>query len=192
MTLESSERRGLLVIARRAVEAAAQGAKLERIDLAVLPAALREEGACFVTLTAGGQLRGCIGSLEARQPLALDVQEHAVDAAMNDFRFPPVQMAEVRKLAIEISVLSKPLPLRFGSAEDLLQRLVPGRDGVVLKKGARRATFLPQVWEKVPDTVEFMGMLCEKMGVAPETWRRPGIEVYTYQVESFQEDSPPE
>ena len=137
-----------------------------------MPAHLREEGASFITLTIHGELRGCIGALEPYQPLAPDVQEHAVAAALEDPRFPPVAPSELDQIEIEISRLTLPKKLAYTDAEDLLAKLHPQVDGVILRDGPRRATFLPQVWEKIPDKAEFLDNLCYKMGAAPDTWRR--------------------
>ncbi len=178
----------LLRIARESIEATLNRRPENRLVLSSLPAELQSEGACFVTLTRGGELRGCIGSLEARQPLALDVQEHAADAGFHDFRFPPLEESELAGLHIEISVLSAPSPLAYQSTEDLPGLLHPGVDGVILARGLRRATFLPQVWEKVPEPSTFLDMLCEKMGFEYDLWRRQKLDVFTYQVESFEEE----
>jgi AmmeMemoRadiSam system protein A len=186
IALESKNR--LLRIARESIEAALNHRPEDRLVLPSLPAELQSEGACFVTLTLDGELRGCIGSLEASQPLALDVQEHAVDAAFHDFRFPPLTESELAGLHIEISVLSAPLPLTYQNAEDLPGLLHPGVDGVILARGLRRATFLPQVWEKVPEPSTFLDMLCEKMGFEYDLWRRQKLDVFTYQVECFEEE----
>jgi AmmeMemoRadiSam system protein A len=177
----------LLRIARETIESNLQKKAEAGLELSSLPLELQAEGACFVTLTRGGELRGCIGSLEARQPLAMDVQEHAVDAAFHDFRFPPLTESELPGLHIELSVLSAPEPLLYQNAEDLPGLLRPGVDGVILARGMRRATFLPQVWEKVPEPATFLDMLCEKMGFDYDLWRRQKLDVFTYQVDSFEE-----
>src|SRR5258705_6368794 len=124
---------------------------LPALDHATLTPMLQSEGASFITLTEGGQLRGCIGALHPYQPLAEDVREHAVAAALQDYRFPPVEPQELSKIEIEISRLTVPEPLAYNSPEDLLAKLRPGPDGILLRSGSRRATFLPQVWEKIPD-----------------------------------------
>jgi AmmeMemoRadiSam system protein A len=186
-SLSNDERQTLLHIARRAILHATQGADPESLSLEQLPPRLQAPGASFVTLTQGGSLRGCIGSLAAAAPLAMDVQTHAVDAALNDYRFQPVSPEEVSGLHIEISVLSAPTPLPYRDAEDLLASLRPGKDGVIVISGRQRATFLPQVWEKVPDKATFMDMLCSKAGLRQDRWRQPGLEIFTYGVESFEE-----
>jgi AmmeMemoRadiSam system protein A len=186
--ISPESRQRLLRIAREAIQANLKNISESGLDLSSLPAELQTEGACFVTLTRDGELRGCIGSLEARQPLAMDVQEHAVDAAFRDFRFPPLTESELAGLRIEISVLSAPEPLPYQNAEELPGLLRPGVDGVILARGMRRATFLPQVWEKVDEPSTFLDMLCEKMGFDYDLWRRQKLDVFTYHVDSFEEE----
>ncbi|MEP0806667.1 MAG: AmmeMemoRadiSam system protein A [Chloroflexota bacterium] len=185
--LTAEEQKTLLRLAREAMEHAVRGEKLPPLDLSSLSPTLREPGASFVTLTIGGQLRGCIGALEAYQPLAEDVREHAIAAALQDPRFPPVREDELSKIQVEVSRLTRPLPLDYKDASDLLSKLRPGVDGVVLRDGFRRATFLPQVWEKIPNPAEFLDNLCYKMGASPDLWRRKRLDVLTYQVEEFHE-----
>ena len=186
--LSEEERRLLLQLARRSIEAAVNGKPLPEIRPEDYPARLFEPGVCFVTLTdAHGELRGCVGALEAYQPLVEDVREHAIAAALQDYRFPPVQPHELAEIEIEISRLTPPVLLEYSSPEELLRRLRPGVDGVVLSEGIRRATFLPQVWEKIPDPAEFLGHLCMKMGADGNYWRYKKLKVFTYQVEEFRE-----
>lgn len=185
--LTPEEKQTLLRLARQALEAGVRGQPLPPLDPTALTPALRAQGASFVTLTVRGELRGCIGALEPRQPLAEDVREHAVAAALEDYRFPPVREAELPEISIEVSRLTLPQPLDYRDADDLLEKLRPGVDGVILRDGFRRATFLPQVWEKIPDKADFLSNLCYKMGVAPDTWRKKRLEVLVYQVEEFHE-----
>jgi AmmeMemoRadiSam system protein A len=187
--LSDSERHTLLEIARETIRAAAANQPSPKIDLHSLPPALREERTCFVTLTLHHALRGCIGGLEAREALALDVQEHAMGAATLDPRFDPVAPHEVDKVHIEISVLTVPELVTYQSPDELLKILRPTIDGVMLKQGMRRATFLPQVWEKIPDPQTFLEMLSEKMGARYNAWRSPTTQTYRYQVEMFEEES---
>lgn len=186
-TLSDEERGLLLRIARQALAGAVMGQPMSRVNLAELPTRLNEPGASFVTLTIHGLLRGCVGTLEAYQSLAEDVQEHAIAAGLQDYRFPPVQAEELNQIEIEVSRLSEPRPLSYATPQELLQRLRPGVDGVVLRDGMRRATFLPQVWEKLPDPAEFLEHLCAKMGADPDLWKRKKLEVLVYQVEEFHE-----
>jgi AmmeMemoRadiSam system protein A len=151
---------------------------------------LREPGATFVTLTKDGELRGCVGALEAYQSVVEDVVEHTEAAAFHDFRFPPVRESELPHIRIEISRLTPPVPLEYTTPDDLLEKLCPGVDGVLLRDGFRRATFLPQVWEKLPSPAEFMEHLCLKMDAPGDLWRRKRLGVYLYQVESFEEENP--
>lgn len=186
--LHQNEKKELLNIARQAVEAVVAGHSLNSLDLNQMPPVFRENGASFVTLTRDGQLRGCIGAIEAYQPLALDVQEHAAAAASEDYRFPPVSQEELSFIEIEISRLTRPIQLQFEDPGDLLDKLRPGIDGVVLRDNIKRATFLPQVWEKVSRKEDFLDHLCIKMGTHPGLWREKQLEVFTYQVEEFKEE----
>lgn len=185
--LSQEERSILLKLARQAIESAVCGGPAPQIDLSQLPEALQAPGASFVTLTKHGELRGCLGTLEARRPLVLDVCDHAVAAALSDYRFPPVTPEEVPELEIEISRLTPPRELNYQHPDELLSSLVPGRDGVVISDGNNRATFLPQVWEKIPDKEQFLSYLCRKMGANAGLWRMKKLRVLTYQVEEFHE-----
>jgi AmmeMemoRadiSam system protein A len=187
VTLTSEERTILLRLARQAIEAAVCDLPLPDLDQAGLPEALLTPGASFVTLTRSGELRGCVGALEPYQPLADDVREHAIAAALQDFRFPPVCPEELSGIRIEISRLTLPEDLNYNTPQDLAGCLRPNVDGVTLFDGRRRATFLPQVWEKLPDPGLFLDHLCMKMGSSPDLWRKRKLLVQTYQVEEFQE-----
>ena len=187
--LTSEERKKLLELARQALVESVQGKKLQPLDVDNLPPRLREPGATFITLTKHGELRGCVGALEAYQPLAEDVREHAVAAAFKDYRFPPVEPSELAEIEIEVSRLTQPRPLEYEHQEELIKLLRPNVDGVILRDGIRRATFLPQVWEKIPDPAVFLSHLCQKMGADPYLWRFKKLQVLIYQVEMFQEDS---
>lgn len=188
MTLSPHERRYLLNLARESITQAAADQDLPAVDMDTVPEGLQRDAASFVTLNKQGRLRGCIGSLEARRPLVLDVQQNAVGAALRDPRFPPVRPEEVDDLSIEISVLSLPEPLDYNSAEDLFDKLRPGVDGVVIERGWHRATFLPQVWEKLPDERQFLERLCFKAGLSPDAYRSGELNVMTYQVDKFEEE----
>jgi len=185
--LNPEECQTLLGLARQALELSVRGEPLPRLALEELPLKLRQPGATFVTLTISGNLRGCIGALEPYRPLAEDVRQHAVAAAFKDYRFPNVAENELNKIAIEISYLSHPMPVEYENDEDLLEKLRPGVDGVVLRAGSRRATFLPQVWEKIPDPGTFLDQLSLKMGAPPDFWRTGDYMVETYQVQEFHE-----
>lgn len=185
--LSPAERNLLLELARQTLELVLAGGPLPELTLEDYPEKLRLPGATFVTLTKSGQLRGCIGTLEAYRPLVEDTRQHALAAATQDYRFSPVQPAELPAIKIEISRLTLPAPLEYASPSDLLARLRPGVDGVLLRDGSRRATFLPQVWAKIPSPVDFLNQLCLKMGATPGAWRERNLSVETYQVEKFHE-----
>lgn len=185
LTLE--EQKILLRLAREAMERGVKNEELPPLDPSSLPSSLREEGSSFITLTSHGELRGCIGSLEPYESLAEDVRQHAVAAALNDPRFPPLREDELNQIQIEVSRLTRPIPLDYKDANDLLSKLHPHVDGVILRDTFHRATFLPQVWEKIPDPEEFLNNLCYKMGARQDLWRSKHLEVLTYQVEEFHE-----
>jgi AmmeMemoRadiSam system protein A len=185
--LSPAEKQTLLTLARESLESVLRTGTFPEFNLQSVTPRLQANGASFVTLTSDGELRGCIGALEAYQPLALDVSEHAVAAALQDPRFPPVQVSELNGIKIEVSCLTDPVELKYSSIEDLLAKLRPHVDGVILRDGFRRATFLPQVWEKIPDPEGFLDHLCYKMGDEPSLWRRKFLTVQIYQVEEFSE-----
>ena len=186
MQLTPDERTTLLKIARQALIDAANNRSASPLP-EDLPPALLEIGASFVTLTVRGQLRGCIGTLEAYQPLARDVRQRAAQAATQDYRFPKVRPSEVDSIHIEISRLTKPVPLPYSEPADLPRLLRPKVDGVVLSDGMHEATFLPQVWEQLPDPADFLSHLCQKMGAQPDLWRCRVLNAEIYQVEEFKE-----
>ncbi len=185
--LSSEDWDALMRIAKEAVFAAANRRQPQPLQSASLSAALLEEGAVFVTLTKSGQLRGCIGSLEAWQALAEDVQMHAYQAAVEDPRFPPLEPGELPRIEIEISRLTEPVALPYGRPEDLPSLLKPHQDGVILADGRRRATFLPQVWEQLPRVEDFLNHLCAKMGARSTLWREKVLDVWIYHVEEHKQ-----
>jgi len=184
----ASERQWMLKLARNTLNEVVNRRNMPEVAEKEAPEKLRENGACFVTLTIGGDLRGCIGHIVAIEPLYKAVADNARSAALEDYRFNPVQPEELKKIHIEISVLTKPEPLAFNGPEDLLKKLQVNKDGVVLKVGGRGATFLPQVWEKLPDKVDFLNHLSQKAGMPAAAWREPGTQVSIYHVEAFEEE----
>ncbi|MDZ7845094.1 MAG: AmmeMemoRadiSam system protein A [Anaerolineales bacterium] len=185
--LSEDDQKQLLELAREALNCKTRGENIPQPDLADYSPAVREKRACFVTLKKGSKLRGCVGCLEARQPLVYEVRDRAVAAGYQDFRFPPVQAEELPQITIEISYLSPPEPLVYQNPEELVEKLNPGVDGVVLARGNRKATFLPQVWEQLPAPEQFLSRLCLKMGEQPQAWQEKHFIVKTYQVEKFRE-----
>ena len=156
--------------ARAALEDGVRAGHAPKIAEKAFPEILREARASFVTLEKGGRLRGCIGHLEAVQPLILDIVENTVAAALEDPRFPPVTADEVPGIAISISILTPPEAMAIHDEADLLKQLRPGVDGLILSEGRRRATFLPSVWEELPDPAEFVRHLKNKAGWHSSYW----------------------
>ncbi|MGI6656417.1 MAG: AmmeMemoRadiSam system protein A [Desulfobulbus sp.] len=147
----------------------------------------RKQG-LFVTLLSRGTLRGCIGSLSGTEPLRDGVRRHALNAAFHDQRFAPLDAAELAGVHIEVSVLTTPEPLTYADSDELIRRLRPDVDGVILiGPGEKSATFLPQVWRQLPEPEQFLEHLCRKAGLAPDAWRSGQLRVLTYQVQSFEE-----
>jgi hypothetical protein len=172
----------LLTIARNAVEKAFN---METRTVSPHPD-LSRPAATFVTLTQGGELRGCIGSLEALRPLAADVAENAVAAAFRDPRFAPLTRDELVRTRIEVSLLEPPEPLSFTDEADARSQLRPGLDGLILTHGKRRATFLPQVWETLPDPERFLAQLKLKAGLSAHYWDEE-IALARYGVQKWKE-----
>jgi len=147
--------------------------------------------AVFVTLNKRGQLRGCIGSLAGMESILDGVRRHAVNAAFHDHRFKPVTALELGELDIDISVLTEPEPLAYSDSDDLVRKLRPGIDGVILRDSTgASATFLPQVWDQLPATADFLGHLCRKAGLRDDTWRTRQLEIQTYQVQHLKGKRP--
>lgn len=149
--------------------------------------ALHVKRGVFVTLTTRGQLRGCIGFLEPRESVVDAVKHNAINAAFNDPRFSPVKDVEIGDIHIEVSILTEPKILEYGDSFDLLRKLRPGTDGVIIRSGLHSATFLPQVWEQLPGKEEFLSHLCLKAGLPARAWEKGTLDVLTYQVEYFEE-----
>jgi AmmeMemoRadiSam system protein A len=150
---------------------------------------LRRMGASFVTLTNQGVLRGCIGTVEARRPLALDVAHNSVAAASRDPRFAPLKTAELDLVRLSVTVLTTPQTLVYQDYADLLARLRPGIDGVILTHQERRGLLLPQVWSRIPDPADFLNGICEKAGFPIGLLHQspPQLTVLTFQAQHFYE-----
>ena len=172
----------LLVRARNAI--AAQLGQATRAEPA--HPALERPGATFVTLTQGGQLRGCIGSLAAHRPLDQDVRANAVAAAFRDPRFPPLSAEELPRTRVEVSLLTAPQPMSFTDEADALRQLRPNIDGIIFIAGQRRSTFLPQVWEQLPEPRTFMAHLKQKAGLPADYWSSE-VQLQRYEVQKWKE-----
>lgn len=180
--LAEDERRALLDLARRSIRHGLETGHPVKPDLDALPERLRARGASFVTLKKHGELRGCIGTLEAYQPLAADVAEHAFDAAFRDPRFPSLSPGEYDDLDVDISILGEPEEMTFADEQDLVRQVRPGVDGLIMQDGTRRGTFLPSVWESLPEPTDFVRHLKLKAGLSPDHWS-DSVRVWRYVVE---------
>ena len=141
----------------------------------------------FVTLKLKGNLRGCIGNLTSAETIWDGIIRNAVNAAFHDPRFSPLTEKELDQTEIEVSILSEPCPLEYSNAEELTRKLRVNIDGVIIRKGHASATFLPQVWQQLPQPEEFLSHLCMKAGLPANAWKDPELEVLTYQVQYFEE-----
>ena len=175
----------LLVRARNAI--AAQLGQSTRAEPA--HPALSQPGATFVTLTQNGALRGCIGSLQAHRALDQDVRANAVAAAFRDPRFAPLTVEELPRTRVEVSLLTAPVPMNFSDEADALRQLRPNVDGVIFSAGNHRSTFLPQVWEQLPDPRQFMAHLKQKAGLSADWWS-PEVQLQRYEVKKWKEATP--
>lgn len=182
--LSPDQRQTLLAVARRSIAWGLREGRPLPVAPEEFPEPLRARRAAFVTLTVGGELRGCIGHLEARQPLVRDVADNAFAAAFRDPRFPPVAGWELERLRIGISVLTPATPLSFGSEAELLAQIEPGLDGLILEDGLARGTFLPSVWSSLPDRRDFLRHLKLKAGLPVDHWSER-LRVSRYRTESF-------
>lgn len=178
----------LLRIARQALEIRLRQGKEPKIDHASFAPALQGQGAAFVTLTNDGRLRGCIGSLAAHRPLMQDVAINAQKAAFDDPRFAAVTLTELDGLRLKIAVLTRAEPLRFGTEAEALSAITPGKDGLILSSMGKRGTFLPMVWDDIPDPADFLRALKRKAGLPPDHWA-DDLQILRYRAESFAEES---
>ncbi len=190
LTFREDQGQALVKLARQTI-AARLGKKTrlpESAATALKAKELKNRRGTFVTLTIDGRLRGCIGSLEAVESVVDGVRRNAANAAFGDPRFSKLQLAELDKTDIEVSILTEPLPLAYKDGADLIAKLRPDIDGLIIRKGSASATFLPQVWEQLPDPEAFLAHLCRKAGLAANAWKDGQLEVLTYQVQYFHEE----
>ena len=185
--LTNSDRRALLILARSTIEAKLNK-NLKVVRPKELTPALTEKRGCFVTIHKSGNLRGCIGTIEPDTALVAGIEENALNSAFSDPRFPPLSEDELSNIEIEISVLTPPKDLPFTDGEDLKRKLKQGIHGVILSRGWQRSTFLPQVWQQLPDTEDFLGHLCQKAGMEKTCWMDKETSVKVYEAEYFSED----
>lgn len=184
MSLSPAQRSELISLARTSIEASLDSGEPAPYDAQPLHADLTRPGASFVTLRVRDDLRGCCGTIEATRPLHVDVWNNAWASAFADPRFPALTPPEWDETGIEISVLSEPQPCDVRSEAELIEVLRPGIDGVILQSGARRSTFLPAVWEQLPEPRQFIRHLKLKAGWPAEFWPAD-MQVWLYTTESF-------
>ncbi len=186
-----SDQNGQLLVqmARQSLERGVRQRRLFLPDMAVLPTAVQQPGASFVTLTNQGQLRGCIGNTTPRWPLAEDVVRNAVSAS-RDSRFKPVGVDELGDVRLEVTVLSPPRLLPYASYTALLRQLAEQQDGVILSLDGRRGVLLPQVWQRIPDPDQFLDIIARKAGIPFPALRQspPVVEAQTFQAQCFMEE----
>lgn len=183
----STDRQTLLNLARESIQFGLTHGQPLAVKEQNYSTDLQQARASFVTLHKHGELRGCIGSLEARQALVNDIASNAFNAAFRDPRFPPLQAKEFDQLHIHIEILTPPEPIQFSSEQDLLEQLQPGKDGLILREGMHRGTFLPTVWESLPKAEQFLSHLKNKAGLPGDHWS-DNIKVQRYHTESFEEE----
>lgn len=186
--LSEEEGKRLLSVARQTLENALFEKRGEASEESPLSPKFSEKRGTFVTLTINGALRGCIGHITPQESLIEGVKANAINAAFRDPRFKPLSMDEFNQVRIEVSILTEPVPMTYSGADDLQQKLRPGADGVIIKKAYQQATFLPQVWEHLPEKKAFLTQLCLKAGLAGDAWERERLQVFTYQVQAFEEE----
>jgi AmmeMemoRadiSam system protein A len=182
--VNSREKQILLDLAKSSILHGLQTGKPLKIDPADFPPALLEPGATFVTLHKNNELRGCVGMLKAVRPLAEDIAENAFAAAFRDHRFPPLAAEELDHLAIHLSILTPPEPISFDSEEALLAQLRPRIDGLIIEENGRRGTFLPTVWETLPNPKQFLRHLKQKAGLPADYWS-DSVRFYRYRTEGI-------
>lgn len=185
--LTNEEQDFLLRLARKTAEEYLNSGKKLVIDDSKLTPDLKKVQGCFTTFNKNHNLRGCIGHILPQEELYKCVMDNAVNAAVNDRRFNPVESKEMQDIVIEISVLTVPEPLEFNDGEDLKDKLRPMVDGVVLKQGFKQSTYLPQVWANFNSKEEFLTSLCRKGGMPENCWQDTSTEVFTYQAFVFEE-----
>jgi len=186
--LTEEEGKHLVEMARKTIEKALFNPKNKNEPDPVKFPKFQERRGTFVTITMNGALRGCIGHIIPQESLVESIRVNAMNAAFRDPRFRPLSQSEFEKIKIEVSILTEPTPLAYTDANDLLGKLKPGTDGLIIRKGYHQATFLPQVWEQLPNKKEFLTHLCLKAGLAGDAWVNEALEVYTYQVQAFEEE----
>lgn len=181
--LNDDEKKLCISLAKKSIEFYLESnhlLELSEKEVSSLPKNLLEKKACFVTLKIDKELRGCIGNLEAFQPLYLDIIQNSFNAAFRDPRFFPLTRKEFRETDIEISILTDPIDLSYSNVNDLLEKIVVGEDGLIISKNHSKATFLPSVWEDLPKKEDFLSHLCLKAGLQSDEWMKGTLKIKKY------------
>lgn len=186
--LTEEEGKHLVETARKTIQKALFNPKDKSDQESLTSPKFQERRGTFVTLTLNGALRGCIGHIIPQESLIEGVRINAMNAAFGDPRFPRLSKTEFDKIKVEVSILTTPKPLPYADANDLLAKLRPGTDGLIIRQGYHQATFLPQVWDQLPNKKDFLSHLCLKAGLAGDAWAYDTLEVHTYQVQAFEEE----
>lgn len=188
MKLSSKQKIYLLSLARKTILDYFDKAKKTQVDPKEIDKKLIKPAATFITLTKSGELRGCIGNLIAKKPLYQDIIDNALLAAFADNRFPQLKENELKNIKIEISILSAPVSYKYDDIDSLLKQIKPKKHGVIIQNGFNQATYLPQVWDDLPNKTEFLESLCIKAGLPKEAWKEKSTEIFFYTVENFSEE----
>ncbi|MBN2100773.1 AmmeMemoRadiSam system protein A [Candidatus Dojkabacteria bacterium] len=188
MKISHKSRKYLLDLARSSIEGVFKNVDP---DFGEVPDDVTSIAGVFVTLKIDGRLRGCIGNIEGESPVYKAVSRNAILAAFQDPRFEPLSRSELQRTVIEVSVLSSPERVLFSSPEELVSKISVNKPGLIIKYGANQATYLPQVWEDLPEAEEFISSLCVKAGMSSDFWRSSGkiFDVFTYNVIKFSEEN---
>ncbi|MBU5689817.1 MAG: AmmeMemoRadiSam system protein A [Candidatus Aenigmarchaeota archaeon] len=182
---KKQDKKFLLNLARKSIEYFLE--KRELLNIENVNEKLKQKKGVFVTLEKNGMLRGCIGTIQPIDPLYIAVIKNAVSAAFYDPRFHPVEYNEMDDIGIEISILTEPKKIIYKNVGELLRKIKIGKDGLIIKSGFKSATFLPQVWEKIPDKKLFLSELCLKANLPMDEWKKSKLEIFKYNVISFKE-----
>ena len=187
-SLKEEQGQILVKLARQTIEERLDKRSIKVDPDSMMDSAFKEKRGTFVTLTINKQLRGCIGNLDSTDSIVDGIERNAINAAFLDPRFPPLKADELNRVDIEVSILTEPQPLEYRDSKDLLSKLRVNVDGVILRKGSASATFLPQVWEQLPQPEKFLSHLCTKAGLPSDAWRKGNLDILTYQVQCFEEE----
>lgn len=185
--LNNTEKKLLLNLARKSIETKLDGTTIPELNFNSFSKIITEKTGCFVTLHKNGELRGCIGYILGIKPLYQAIIDNARNAAFSDPRFPMVRKEEMDFIQIEITILSQPRELKYSDKDDLLDKIVPFEDGLIINKSYHQATFLPQVWEQLPKKEDFLTHLCYKAGLPPNEWEKGTLVISVYRAYYFNE-----